>query len=199
VKRLQDVIDKLTTPYSMLRPTLSEPAEKCGKLGEAITIPDAQEALEEEDYPDVPYWQESDWTKHVERQKEHGRPFSKLGFLTGKDGSSITESRIKEFMSHAKQVWNELYHHRLDPPSWTKKTQTMGSSFEREMKEKFPEFCYGEGNWKAERFAIIKYPDWCRDTRESKRLTRMCILSSFSFQPSMPFHLRCSTFQTQDR
>jgi hypothetical protein len=41
------------------------------------------------------------------------------------------------------------------------------------MKAKFPEFCLCDGNWKAERFAIIKYPDWCRDTRGSGRLTRM--------------------------
>ena len=181
VNRLEDVIDKLTRSHSMPRPTSSEPAARGGKLGEKIIIPAAPEALEQEDYPDIPYWQESDWTKHAERQRERGRPFSKLGFLTGKDGSPVTESRIKEFMFHAKQVWNELYRHRLDPSSWTKKTQTMGLFFEHEMKGKFPEFCYGKGNWKVEQFAITKYPDWCRDARESGRLTRACIQSSFSF------------------
>ena len=79
-------------------------------------------------------------------------------------------------MSHAKQVWNELYWHRLDPSSWTKKTPAASSFFANEMMAKFPEFRYCEGIWKVERFGIVKYPDWCRDGRESGRLTRARIL-----------------------
>jgi hypothetical protein len=46
------------------------------------------------------------------------------------------------------------------------------------MKTDFPEFGYCEGDWKVERFAIIKYPDWCRDARETGQLTR-----AFQFSP----------------
>ncbi|KAH9990113.1 hypothetical protein BJV77DRAFT_1069130 [Russula vinacea] len=75
-------------------------------------------------------------------------------------------------MSHAKHAWNELYRLRLDPASWTKKTLRAASYFSHIMKTDFPEFGYCEGDWKVERFAIIKYPDWCRDARETGQLTR---------------------------
>ncbi|KAH8977622.1 hypothetical protein EDB92DRAFT_1822208 [Lactarius akahatsu] len=140
---------------------------------ETLDIPGAPEMLEEDDHPDVPYWHESDWAKYGERQKDRGNSIHKLGFLTNKEGDAVVESRVKEFMSRAKLSWNELYRHRLDPLSWTKKTPAAATFFAHEMKLNFPEFRYCDGNWKAERFAIIKYPDWCRDARESGRLTRI--------------------------
>lgn len=96
----------------------------------------------------------------------------KHGFLTDDNGDPLTESRIKEFMSHAKRAWNELYRCRLDPTSWTKKTPRAASYYAHIMKMSFREFCYCEGDWKAERFAITKYPDWCRDARETGHLIR---------------------------
>ena len=138
-----------------------------------LVIPHAPEVLEEDDYPDVSFWRESDWTDHGERQKDRGKPVTKLAFLTDENGIPVPEAHIKMFMSHAKQTWNELYRHRLDPSSWTKKTPKAASFFAHVMKAKFPEFRYCEGDWKAERFAIIKYPDWCRNVRESGRLTRV--------------------------
>ncbi|KAF8220526.1 hypothetical protein L208DRAFT_1382621 [Tricholoma matsutake] len=128
-----------------------------------LVVPDGPEVLDQEDYPDVPCWQEADWTAHCERQKDCGKTMPKLSFLTDEDGTLLTDSQIKKFMASAKIAWNELYHHRLDPTSWTKKTQQATSYFMQMMKLSFPEFCYCEEDWKIERFAIIKYPDWCRD------------------------------------
>jgi len=74
-------------------------------------------------------------------------------------------------MSTAKQAWNELYHLQLNPSSWTKKTLKAASYLTYIMKMSFDEFQYCDGDWKVEWFAIIKYPDWCHDARESGRLT----------------------------
>lgn len=143
-----------------------------------IGVPDAPaELLIRDEYPLVPFWDESEWTAHCERQKDLGKTPSKLGFLTDDKGSPLPDSRIKKFMSHAKLVWNELYHKRLDPNSWTKKTPRMASYFTVNMKKNFPEFRYSEGDWKVERFAITKYPDWCRDSRERGNLTRAFLFS----------------------
>lgn len=161
-------------------PSISETTSRHGDP-EALAVPDAPEALDKEDYPNVPYWRESDWTAHCERQKDQGKTMPKLGFLTSDDGSPLAESRIKRFMSHAKLTWNELYRHRLDPISWTKKTPKAAFYFMHIMKRSFPEFCYCDGDWKIERFAIIKYPDWCRDARDTGHLTR-----AFSFLPFRP-------------
>ncbi|KAH9161164.1 hypothetical protein EDB89DRAFT_1914071 [Lactarius sanguifluus] len=148
---------------------------------ETIDIADAPELLKEDDYPDIPYWHESVWTDYCEWQKDRGNSVHKLGFLTNKDGDPIVESRVKEFMTHAKQSWSELYRHRLDLLSWTKKTLPAGSFFTHEMKVQFSEFHYCGGNWKAERFAIIKYPDWCQDARESGCLTHALLIFSFPY------------------
>ena len=174
-------------------PPPSESTARDGKV-ETLTIRDAPEALEEDDYPDVPYWHDTDWANYGERLKDRGKPIPKLGFLTDKGGAPVMEPHIKEFMSHAKQAWNELYRHRLDPLSWTKKTPSAASYFAHEMKSKFLEFCYCDSDWKVERFAIIKYPDWCRDVRVPGKLTRApSSLVLFSIL-LMSFHPRCSAF-----
>lgn len=145
---------------------------------DVLVIPKGPEPLDQDDYPCVLYWRESDWATHCERQKDLGRTMPKLGFLTDDEGNPVAESRMKKFMSHAKHAWNELYRLRLDPASWTKKTPRAASYFSHIMKTDFPEFGYCEGDWKVERFAIIKYPDWCRDAHETGQLTR-----AFQFSP----------------
>ena len=149
--------------------SISAPGE--GKPDDLV-IPKVPEHLDEEDYPDVRYWRDEDWIKHSERQKDRGEVVPRLSFLTDEDGNPVAESQIKIFTSTAKQAWNELYRHRLDPTSWTKKTPKAASYLACVLKSSFAEFRYCDGDWKVERFAVIKYPDWCRDARESGRLTR---------------------------
>ena len=164
-----------------------------------LAVPDAPDSLDQEDYPHVPYWQEVDWIAHCERQKDLGRPTPKLGFLTDSDGSPLTDLRMKKLMSGAKRAWNELFLHRFDPVSWTKKTPRAASYFMLTMKTTFPEFCYCEGDWKTERFAIIKYPDWCRDSREPGQLTRALPIFLILWVLLMFFHLRTSAFKARER
>ena len=95
---------------------MSLPTPNEGKP-DVLIIPNPPEPLDEEDYPDVQYWHNENWIKHIEQQKDHGESVPRLGFLTNRDGNLIAESRIKIFMSTAKQAWNELYCHRLDPSS----------------------------------------------------------------------------------
>lgn len=140
---------------------------------DSLDIPDSLQPLDKEGYPYVRHWHEEDWVKYTERQRDRGQVAPRLGFLTDEDGGPVPESRIKMFMSTAKQAWNELYRLRLDPRSWTKKTPKAASYLAYIMKTHFDEFRYCDGDWKVERFAIIKYPDWCRDARESGHLTRM--------------------------
>ncbi|KAF8274723.1 hypothetical protein EI94DRAFT_1794024 [Lactarius quietus] len=157
---LQNIIDKLTTSCTAPMHMASEPGPRDGPI-DTLVIPDAPEALEEDNYPDVPYWRGLVWAQHSDQQKDCEKPVSKLGFLTDQDGCPVSKIRIKEFMSHTKQMWNELYCHCLDPSSWMRKTTTAAAFYAHEMRKKYEEFGYCDGNWKAEWFAIIKYPDWC--------------------------------------
>ena len=142
-----------------------------------LDLPDPPQPLDQEDYPYVQYWNEEDWVKYTEQQHDRGQVPPRLRFLTDEEGSPVLESQIKTFMSTAKQAWNELYCLRLDPSSWTKKTPKAASYLAYIMKMTFNEFQYCDGDWKVERFAIIKYPDWCRDARESGHLTHMSDIS----------------------
>jgi hypothetical protein len=174
VAQLQDVINKLTSqrPYQMSVPDTAQCAHDQEKLDPLVPDQPGLQPLRKEDYPDVPYWREESWVKYTEEQRERGKVPSKLGFLTDDDGNPVLESRIKTFMSIAKQAWNELYRLRLDPSSWTKKTPQAALYFTHILRKNYDEFRYCDGDWKVERFAIVKYPDWCRDARESGRLTR---------------------------
>jgi hypothetical protein len=174
VIQLQDIINKLmSSQHSHLSsiPLMSDPAPH-HRNPKGLVVPNAPEPLDEEDYPAVHYWHDRDWIKHTERQKDRRQGIQRLGFLTNEDGNPVTESRIKAFTSTAKQAWNELYRHRLDPASWTKKTPKAASYLAYIMKTHFDEFHYCDGDWKVERFAVVKYLDWCRDARESGNLTR---------------------------
>lgn len=178
--QLQDMINRLTSqrPHVLSMPdTAASNQEK----PDSLVVPNQPRPLDEEDYPEVLYWCEESWVKHTEEERERGRNPPRLGFLTDDDGNPVTEARIKMFMSTAKQAWNELYRLRLDPSSWTKKTPKAASYLTYILKRNFDEFRYCDGDWKVERFAIVKYPDWCRDGRESGRLTRVSEVLSFVF------------------
>jgi hypothetical protein len=126
VTQLQDVINKLASSQNpqMSQMSIRPPSE--GRP-EALVIPNTPEPLDEDEYPDVPYWHDEDWVKHSERQKDCGEGAPRLGFLTDADGNVVSESRIKVFTTTVKQAWNELYRHRLDPSSWTRKTPKAAS------------------------------------------------------------------------
>ena len=144
---------------------------------DSLDVPDLPQPLDQKDYPAVRHWHEEDWNIYADRQRNLGSTPPRLAFLTDEDGIPVPESRIRTFMSAAKQAWNELYRIRLDPSSWTKKTPKAASYLAYIMKTSFDEFRYCDGDWKVERFAIIKYPDWCRDAREPGRLTRTSNIS----------------------
>jgi hypothetical protein len=177
------VINKLTSqrPQILSMPDTGSHTAPGQENSDSLIVPDQPRPLDEEDYLDVLYWREDSWVKHTEEQRERGRVPPRLGFLTDDDGNPVTESRIKTFMSTAKQAWNELYRLRLDPSSWTKKTPKAASYLACILKKNFDEFRYCDGDWKVERFAIVKYPDWCRDARDSGRLTRTSKVLSISF------------------
>ena len=169
--QLQDMINRLTSqcPQVLSMPDTTAPGQE---KSDSLVVPDQPRPLDEEDYPDVLYWCEESWVKYIEEQRERGKSSPRLGFLTDNNGNPVTEARIKTFMSTAKQAWNELYRLRLDPSSWTKKTPKAASYLSYILKRNFDEFHYCDEDWKVERFAIVKYPDWCHDGRESGHLTR---------------------------
>jgi hypothetical protein len=177
--QLQDIINTLASS----RPTVTSTTQHAPTKTEttSLTIPQQLESYDQDDYPDVPFWHEADWTSYSDKQRDGGNNIAKLHFLTEEDGDQVSERRIKEMMEHAKQAWTQLYYHRLDPSSWKKKSEDAMRYFNTIMKTKFPEFRYCDGDWKVEKFATIKYPDWNRNTREKGVLSRKSYLIHLQF------------------
>ena len=178
--QLQDMINRLTSQHprvlSMPNTTTSNQEKP-----DSLVVSNQSQPLDEEDYLEVLYWCEESWVKHTKEERECGRNPLRLRFLTDDNGNPVIEARIKMFMLTAKQAWNELYHLQLDPSSWTKKTPKAASYLIYILKRNFNKFCYCDGDWKVECFAIMKYPDWCREGRESGHLTCASEVLSFVF------------------
>ena len=133
--RLQDIINNLMSSHPPAAPihakTETEPSDA---KAATLIIPEAPEMLDESNYLGVPYWYETDWLGDSGQQRDGAKSISKLNFLTDKNGRPVMELWIKEFTMQAKQLWNELYCHCLDPSLWTKKTLTAASYFINKMR-----------------------------------------------------------------
>lgn len=125
--------------------------------------------LDQREYPDVPFWQRTEWAK---KEKESVSEVKNFDFLTDELGEVVSSGRLKEMSETAKEAWIELYSNRMDPESWGKKGRLSADYFNSIMKNAFPEFCYCDGNWKTEMFATLKYPDWKKNCRRPGNLTR---------------------------
>ncbi|KAG6895764.1 hypothetical protein C0992_012770 [Termitomyces sp. T32_za158] len=112
-----------------------------------------------DDYPDVTYWTEKEWTDWMEKQKNSNGSADKVGFLTDEDGIA-DKNQISQISERAKVLWNELEGNGQAPKSWKKKTNSARNYFYAHMLADFPDFLLADGYWKLERFATIRFPDW---------------------------------------
>lgn len=158
-----------TSTYKM-GPTTSSQTD----LHSALEIPVSPSICDKDDYPAVRWWVEDSWDKYEAQQRDLSRPCKKLDFICDEDGVTISIDRLKVMTEMAKQLWNEMYHKRKDPSSWSKKLPATAQFFSNNMRSRFPEFRWCQDDWKVERFATIRFPDWCRNIRGSvKGLSRL--------------------------
>jgi hypothetical protein len=78
VTRLQNVVDGLPASRTTPMPLASKTGPRDRPI-DALVIPGVTEALEEDEYPNVPYSHDSVWARHGDRQKDRGKTVSKLG------------------------------------------------------------------------------------------------------------------------
>ncbi|KAF8058215.1 hypothetical protein FPV67DRAFT_1676467 [Lyophyllum atratum] len=118
--------------------------------------------------PEVPWYAEDEWVEYIEKQRKRGKGYDKLGFLVDEDGEVVSKSRLKEMSKAVKMLWNQLRANNppMHPPTWAKKTTKAKEYVFYHMLTDFPEFLLGDGHWKLERFATIRYPDWTTSIKE---------------------------------
>ncbi|KAF9495304.1 hypothetical protein BDN71DRAFT_1506858 [Pleurotus eryngii] len=107
-------------------------------------------------------------------------PVASAPFIKQEERGDIKFYHLKEWEAHfqtesrgANKIFNTLYHKRQDPFTWGKKLQPIAKYYYVQMRSDFPKFHYCDGGeWKAEKFASLKYSDWCKDTQAKGNLTR---------------------------
>ncbi|KAG6905555.1 hypothetical protein DXG01_002008 [Tephrocybe rancida] len=129
-------------------------------------LPDTKD---KEDNPDVPWWDEAKWKRHIERKKKRGENIDRLAFLTDDDGSDISAERLKQMTETAKTLWNEHLAHNppMNPAMWKKKTSKTKEYFYFHMLTEYSKFLLANNYWKLERFTTIRYPDWTAAMQKS--------------------------------
>ena len=150
------------------------------------TLPPALDELDPDDYPDTLYWTQSSWIEYKKKQANQGYSIFGLTFLCNTEGDCVSRDRLDAMMKCTKQLWNTLYWHHQDPTTWGKKGNFIADFFSRHMHNSFMEFGLCEGNWKADAFAIVHYPDWA-----SKVHTTGAILCMFSSSCIPSPHICC--------
>jgi hypothetical protein len=137
-----------------------------------LDVPAPLEQLDVEEYPYIKFWHSADWTQFKSKKSDAGIPFHKLQFMEDEDGKPVSTERLAKMTKTAKELWNELYSTRSDPATWSKKLHSNSQYFARSMQSEYSEFRYCDGNWKADAFATIRFPDWNRADRSSGALNR---------------------------
>ena len=141
--------------------------------------------LKQDDYPDVPYWKKQDWDTFVERRKLANKNPPWNAFLTDQHGDVLSKQRYNELWADAKLAFNSLYYRRVDPTSWSKKTDLAATYFYNTITAKYPEFRLCEGNWKIHLWTTERYPDWVKNVRKAGGLQRMYISTTMAFTNSI--------------
>jgi hypothetical protein len=183
ISRLEEKLEKLsitvhTQSAQSIQVALPVELTSARMTKKVLDVPAPLEQLDVGKYPYVKFWHSSDWTHFKSKKSDVGMPFHKLQFMEDKNGKPVSPERLVKMTKTAKELWNELYSTRSDPATWSKKLHSNSQYFARTMQSEYPEFCYCEGNWKADAFATIRFPDWNRADRSSGALSR-----EFKFSP----------------
>jgi len=175
----RDLVSDLKGELAMLRRQVLEQPMKSGgdhpshdsaSRNQATTIDLAviptPVTLKQDDYPDVPYWTKQEWDAFVERRKLANKNPPWNAFLTDQHGDVLSKQRYNELWADAKLAFNSLYYCRIDPTSWSKKTDLAATYFYNTITAKYPEFRLCEGNWKIHLWTTERYPNWVKNVRK---------------------------------
>ncbi|KAJ3990628.1 hypothetical protein F5050DRAFT_1821863 [Lentinula boryana] len=113
-------------------------------------------ALDRDDYPDVPFWDELTWSAHEKSRNN----VKQLDYLTDEDGQVVGEGRLKEMSSYVRALFNQLLDAGKDPMSWRKHSDEAARYVYSNMLKKYSEFRYCDSDWKIRIFVMIRYREW---------------------------------------
>ena len=114
-------------------------------------------------FPKIRFWTAKEWNTYKSTQRRNNETIRKLAFVTTSDGGPVTNEYLEQMSETARRLFNELYNRGLALPTWKAKSQTASDFFINTIVLDFPELRWCEGGrWKAEAFAVTRYPDCSR-------------------------------------
>lgn len=128
---------------------------------------------DQSDYPDVEYWEPTQWRKHwdylvVTGQHITGKhsptsgPCKILGFLQTADGVPLTNEKASLMHSTAYTLFNLCAAQGATPKKWSQVLAGVLDYYYRGMAAKYPEFLLASSTWKLDKFATEYYSQWSR-------------------------------------
>jgi hypothetical protein len=128
-----------------------------------LSIPAPLPPLERKDFPEVRFWTLKEWNTYKATQQRNNETICKLTFVTTSNGGPVTNQYLEQISETARMLFNELYNRGLAPSTWKAKSRTASDFFINTIVLEFPELRWCEGGkWKAEAFAVTRYPDCSR-------------------------------------
>ena len=129
----------------------------------ALSIPLPSEPLERKDFPNVRFWALKEWNDYKATRQRSSEAISKLAFITTSSGEPVSNGYLEQMSETARSLFTELHARGLAPPTWKAKSKSVSDFFVNTIVLKFPELRWCEGGiWKAETFAVTRYPDCSR-------------------------------------
>jgi hypothetical protein len=164
---------ELVTELKLLLRNQAAPAPVQALPSNKFSIPPSPPECNQRDFESVKYWTRGEWVRHQKDCEDRGKDYKKLGFLTDEDGEPLDDDQIDSMTKYARILWNSLFKEREDPKSWGVRSLPASQYFSNNMRMKYSEFQWCEGDWKVHAFATIRFPDWSQDVRRKERLTRI--------------------------
>ena len=156
--RIQDLQEKLERGIS----TGQSHTEKACILS-PLSIPPPPTPLDQKDFPNVRFWSLKEWNDYKATRQRNNETLSKLAFITTNSGEPVGNGYLEKMSEMARSLFNDLHTRGLAPPTWKAKSKTVSDFFVNNIALKFPELRWCEGgSWKAEAFAVTRYPDCSR-------------------------------------
>ncbi|KAF8480702.1 hypothetical protein JB92DRAFT_3133028 [Gautieria morchelliformis] len=175
-------------------PRFNSPSTKIANCSDEENVMTAQ--LNRSDYPNVPYWTRSDWDLRANSSvgmpeddtnaNNDSLPCKSMAFITTQDGAPTTNAQAKAIRKTERHVWSELVKTHTDPVSWAKAPISTLDFYRDEMYKHHPDLQLCEGHWKADLLAILDYPSWHRNPKNSSIPLKVKVEQPLTSQPVAP-------------
>ena len=83
-----------------------------------------------------------------------------MNFIEDINGQVIDGHKASEICKAMRELWVEMDHGGIAPPTWSKVPHTVLVNFRQQMYDQFSELSYCDGHWKLDKICTDNYSQW---------------------------------------